>query len=99
MFSKFCCLTLKPECTNVCFWYVPKSLQHLDKTSQEYRDKCNKVAPHIKKRMMLEGTMMLSYQPLDEHPNFFRMVFCNQATREEDVIFLCDEIERLGNDL
>ncbi len=48
---------------------------------------------------MLEGTMMLSYQPLDEHPNFFRMVFCNQATREEDVIFLCDEIERLGNDL
>lgn len=88
-----------PQCTNVCFWYVPKSLQHLDKTSKEYSDKLHKVAPQIKKGMMLEGTMMLSYQPLDDHPNFFRMVFCNQATREEDVMFLCDEIERLGKDL
>lgn len=88
-----------PQCTNVCFWYIPKSLQHMDRSSQEYKDKLGSIAPQVKKQMMLDGSMMLSYQPLDDHPNFFRMVFCNQATRDQDVIFLVDEIERLAKDL
>lgn len=88
-----------PECTNVCFWYVPPSLQHLDRKSPEFMEKINAVAPKIKERMMLKGSMMIGYQPLDDKPNFFRMVFANQATKDEDVYFLCDEIERLGQDL
>jgi glutamate/tyrosine decarboxylase-like PLP-dependent enzyme len=88
-----------PECTNVCFWYVPKRLQSMDKSSKEYKDELHKIAPKIKAGMMLNGSMMMSYQPLDDKPNFFRMVFCNVASQFEDVYFLCDEIERLGKDL
>lgn len=93
-------LVLKdPECTNVCFWYIPNSLKNLDRNSDEYKQKLNKVAPKIKEAMMLNGSMMIGYQPLDEKPNFFRMVFANQGTREEDVYFLLDEIEKLGKSL
>jgi len=88
-----------PECTNVCFWYIPKSIQHMDRKSPEFKEKLHAVAPKIKARMMLNGSMMCSYQPLDDKCNFFRMVFCTQATREEDVLFLMDEIETLGKDL
>lgn len=88
-----------PECTNVCFWYIPKSMQDMDKNSEEYRTKLALIAPQIKNGMMKNGTMMIGYQPLDNYPNFFRMVFCNGATRDQDVIFLMDEIERLGKDL
>jgi len=88
-----------PQCTNVCFWYIPKSLQHLDRTSTEFKEKIHKIAPKIKAEMMLKGSMMMSYQPLDTKPNFFRMVFNNYGTRNEDVLFLLDEIERLGKDL
>jgi hypothetical protein len=42
---------------------------------------------------------MVSYQPLDEKPNFFRSVFSNNATQKEDVLFMIDEIENLGKDL
>lgn len=88
-----------PEFTNVCFWYVPTSIQNLENNSEEYNAKLNKVAPKIKERMMLKGSLMISYQPLDHHPNFFRMIFSNAASKEEDVYFLLDEIEELGKDL
>ena len=57
------------------------------------------MAPEIKKRMMLKGSLMVGYQPLDEHPNFFRAIISNAASKEEDIIFMLDEIERLGQDL
>ena len=49
--------------------------------------------------MMNEGTTMVSYQPLDDKPNFFRMIVSNAATKREDIDFLIKEIERLGHDL
>lgn len=57
------------------------------------------MAPEIKKRMMIEGSLMVGYQPLDENPNFFRAIVSNAATKEEDILFMLDEIERLGQDL
>jgi len=42
---------------------------------------------------------MVGYQPLDEYPNFFRAIISNAATKEEDILFMLDEIERLGRDL
>jgi glutamate decarboxylase len=33
----------KPEYTNVCFWYVPKSIQHLNRNSDEFKTKLNNV--------------------------------------------------------
>ena len=48
---------------------------------------------------MMAGTLMVSYQPLGKTPNFFRSIISNPATREEDVDFMLDEMERLGSDL
>jgi hypothetical protein len=33
----------EPECTNVCFWYLPPSLNGLDPESVEYKEKLHKV--------------------------------------------------------
>jgi hypothetical protein len=57
------------------------------------------IAPIIKERMMQNGNLMIGYQPLDEKPNFFRMIISNSATIQEDLDFVLDEIERLGKDL
>ncbi|TTU28031.1 Glutamate decarboxylase 2 [Bagarius yarrelli] len=58
-----------------------------------------KVAPTIKARMMEYGTTMVSYQPQGDKVNFFRMVISNPAATFEDIDFLIEEIERLGQDL
>ena len=61
-----------------------------------------KVAPKIKEKMMKQGTLMVAYQPLPSKglKNFFRMVFhCVPEPSKEDVVFVLDEIERLGKDL
>ena len=50
-------------------------------------------------RMMKAGSMMISYQPLGDLPNFFRSIISNQAQTEADVDFMLDELDRLGHDL
>ena len=35
-------LILEPECTNVCFWYIPPSLRNQEET-KEWWDKLGKV--------------------------------------------------------
>ena len=57
------------------------------------------VAPKIKAMMMECGNTMVGYQPLDDIPNFFRMVISNPASTTADIDFLVDEIERLGEEL
>ena len=58
-----------------------------------------KLAPKIKERMMNDGSMMISYHPLDDKPNFFRMVTANYESEAEDMDFVLNEIERFGSDL
>lgn len=89
----------QPEFTNICFWYIPPSLRTLDKTSPEYKERLNKVAPKIKERMMKEGSMMVTYQPQRDWPNFFRIVFQNSGLNHDDMLHLIEEFERLGMDL
>ncbi|XP_049779567.1 cysteine sulfinic acid decarboxylase [Schistocerca cancellata] len=88
----------EPECTNICFWYIPPSL-HGKENEADFKDKLHKVAPKIKERMMKEGTMMITYQPLNDHPNFFRLVLQNSALTHTDMDYFVEEIERLGKDL
>ena len=71
----------------------------MDRNSDEFKHKLNKIAPQIKKRMMIKGSLMVGYQPLDDKPNFFRAIVSNQASTEEDILFMLDEIENLGKDL
>ncbi|KAM7378677.1 hypothetical protein PAMP_004283 [Pampus punctatissimus] len=88
----------KPEHSNVCFWYIPPSLRSLSPGAD--RDaKLHQVAPLIKGRMMEKGSVLIGYQPLWAKVNFFRCVFSNPATQQEDIDFLLEEIARLGNDL
>ncbi|XP_060100269.1 glutamate decarboxylase 1-like isoform X1 [Heteronotia binoei] len=88
----------EPELTNVCFWYVPPSLQQIPK-GPEREQRLHQIAPKIKARMIEEGTAMVGYQPHGDNVNFFRMVFSNPATKKSDVDFLLEEIEWLGKDL
>ncbi|XP_078613588.1 cysteine sulfinic acid decarboxylase-like isoform X1 [Branchiostoma floridae x Branchiostoma japonicum] len=87
-----------PNCTNVCFWYIPPSLQGMAE-GPEFTKKLDQVAPVIKDRMTKNGNMMVQYQPLDGVPNFFRLVLANTETTRQDLDFFVEEIERLGADL
>jgi glutamate decarboxylase len=89
----------EPECTNVSFWYVPPSMRSLDNDSIEFAEKIHKVAPKIKERMMKTGSMMVTYQPLRNTPNFFRIVFQSSVLTEKDVVYFFDKIDELGRDL
>uniref|UniRef100_A0A4W5LEH6 Glutamate decarboxylase 2 n=1 Tax=Hucho hucho TaxID=62062 RepID=A0A4W5LEH6_9TELE len=88
----------KPQHTNVCFWYLPPGIRYLE-DKEEKKKRLHKVAPVIKARMMEYGTTMVSYQPQGDKVNFFRMVISNPAATFEDIDFLIEEIERLGQDL
>ncbi|KAK3083974.1 hypothetical protein FSP39_006153 [Pinctada imbricata] len=91
-------LLLEPECTNVCFYYIPPSLRHLERT-EEWWAKVSKVSPIIKERMMKNGSMLVGYQPDGEFVNFFRMVVSNLGSTLTDMEFVIDEIDRLGSDI
>lgn len=84
--------------TNICFWYIPKCIRGLEE-NYDWWAKLYTIAPTIKERMVLSGSMMVGYSPLPckNKGNFFRMTLaCFPPTREEDIDFLIDEIERLG---
>lgn len=87
-----------PECTNVCFWYVPLSMRSLNRCPEFYKQ-LHLVAPKIKERMIKKGSMMVTYQPLHDMPNFFRIVIQNSCLNELDMEYFLDEIESLGNSL
>ena len=42
---------------------------------------------------------MITYQPLREYPNFFRLVLQNSAVTKTDAEYFADTIEELGKDL
>uniref|UniRef100_A0A8C1I2U4 Cysteine sulfinic acid decarboxylase n=1 Tax=Cyprinus carpio carpio TaxID=630221 RepID=A0A8C1I2U4_CYPCA len=83
---------------NVCFWFIPPSLRRKE-NSADYQESLSKVAPVIKERMIKRGTMMVGYQPMDGHVNFFRMVVVSPQLTTKDMDFFLDEIEDLGKDL
>ena len=49
--------------------------------------------------MMDAGTLMISYQPLGDIPNFFRNIVSNPGVQYKDIDFLVGELDRLGHDL
>lgn len=57
-----------------------------------------RVAPIIKARMIEKGSVMVTYQPRPNLPNFFRMTLTT-PTSEEDMNWLLDEIDLLGSDI
>lgn len=88
----------KPECTNICFWYIPRSLRSMEEDGN-FKERLHEVAPKIKEKMIKEGSMMVTYQAQKGHPNFFRIVFQNSGLTKSDMAHLIEEFERLGEDI
>lgn len=92
----------KPEYTNICFWYFPPKMRSLYPITQPISlssgSRLSQVAPIIKARMIEKGSVMITYQPLGELPNFFRMTLTT-PTSEQDMDWILTEIEALGNDI
>lgn len=88
------------QSNNVCFWYLPKHMRSdVDSIDPE---ELHKVAPKLKGRFMERGTLMIGYNPLASKklPNFFRLVICcTPIPSKEDIDFVFEELERIGNDL
>lgn len=42
---------------------------------------------------------MINYQPLHEKPNFFRFVIQNSGVDIEDILYVFDEMENLGESM
>ncbi|XP_030571121.1 cysteine sulfinic acid decarboxylase [Drosophila novamexicana] len=91
------------EYSNVCFWYIPKSMRvQSSEETAEWWARLYTVAPKIKERMAFSGTLMIGYTPLSSRQlgNFFRMVFtCFPVLKTDELDVILDEIERLGDEL
>lgn len=59
------------------------------------------VAPQIKTKMVMEGTMMIGYSPLSSKGlvNFFRVIVENPLCDRAEMDFMIQEIDRLGRNL
>lgn len=87
------------ESNNICFWFTPPAMRNGKHLTKEM---LSKIAPEIKKRMMESSTLMISYQPLSTKglPNFFRLTLsCFPQSTKEDMDFVINEIERLGQNI
>ncbi|XP_052075938.1 glutamate decarboxylase 2-like [Mytilus californianus] len=80
---------------NICFWYIPSGIVITDE-HDEGKTHLNKVAPSLKALMMEKGTIMVTYQPLGDLPNFFRIAISNPEIQKEDLDFVLNEIEELA---
>jgi glutamate decarboxylase len=49
--------------------------------------------------MMQSGSLMVGYQPDDRRPNFFRSIISNGALKKEDIDYMLEELDNLGQDL
>lgn len=87
-----------PEYTNVSFWFIPPSLRGINENEDFWR-KLHFVAPAIKAKMQKSGSMLVAYQPVESKVNFFRMIIINPNVTHEDMEFVLDEIEKLGQNL
>ena len=66
------------------FRYVPERLRPKEFPqygTSDWMRELGKVTAEIKGKMMVEGTIMISYQPLGEYPNFFRSIISNQVKK------------------
>jgi len=87
-----------PECTNVCFWYIPPSLREQTE-DEDWWTKVSRVAPAIKAKMQTTGAMLIGYQPQEEFVNFWRMVVASPENTIQDMDHIIDTIIEFGEKL
>jgi glutamate/tyrosine decarboxylase-like PLP-dependent enzyme len=84
----------EPMGTNICFSYTPPCYRGREYSNEQK----NRVISEINLLMIEQGTMMIQKNPLDEFglPNFFRLTLKNERTTMDDMDYILDEIDRLG---
>jgi len=97
-------MVIDNQCTNVCFWYLPKSMRHINPhtASEEELKKLGAVAPKLKARLQAAGGAMIGFQPLPSKGivNFWRLVFAGADGLTEKIIDdMLESFETLGHDL
>jgi len=87
----------EPMATNICFAYTPPAFRGKDYT-WEQRVNVHKL---IFDRMLVDGVMLIQHNPLEEYnlPNFFRLTLKNEKSRIEDMDFILEKIDALGQDI
>jgi len=98
-------LLFEPECTQVCFFYLPKCIRGMPKSKG--RDEiCGQFVPMLRRRIQVAGSMLVNYNPLSESlpnfpfvPNHWRIVWANPEQTFKDALFVLDEMDRLGEDM
>jgi glutamate decarboxylase len=95
-------LLFEPECTQVCFFYLPKAIRGMPK-SKERDNLCGKFVRLLRRRVQISGSMLVNYNPLsasEPHfefvPDHWRIVFANPEQTKEDLDFVLTELDRLG---
>ena len=81
--------------------YIPPKLRGL-KEDEQWRTKLHTIAPIIKERMIMKGTLMIGYTPMTHKGlvNFFRMVVnCQPTPTHENMDYVIEQIEHYGEDL
>ncbi|XP_011693292.1 PREDICTED: cysteine sulfinic acid decarboxylase isoform X1 [Wasmannia auropunctata] len=87
------------QCCNICFWYIPKVMRN-QKETKDWWKRLYAVTAEIKKRLMLEGNLMISYMPLPQKNlgNFFRMVVnCQPPPTESSMNHVIKQIEKYAD--
>ena len=68
--------------------------------NEDFYERLAKVGPELKHRMLVEGTLMVGYSKVvGLKPNFLRMVCLNPNNTEADMIYILDEVQRLGDNI
>ena len=91
--------------THVCFWWVPPGLRGSmssgDPASmgEGARGRLHALAPRIKDAMQRSGEALIGYQPIDDLPNAWRMLFNNPDVTWDHAVAMAELIARLGASL
>ena len=85
----------EPDGCNTCFHYVPPALRDVE-PSDERSEELGELAVEIREQLHGEGRILINYAPLDGVP-VLRHVASNHRVTDEDLSFLLDEVERVGD--
>ena len=88
------------EGTNICFVYVPLKYRSIIKNSKEYYQKMSRLCVALKRYLMFKGKLCLSYNELKNSKSAFLVLgLHNSAVTREDIVYVLDQIEIVGEPL
>jgi glutamate/tyrosine decarboxylase-like PLP-dependent enzyme len=100
--SKYLYLVQEPDCLNVCFWYLPWTLDKKTLTREnilEHKDDIHRLTATIYSKILQAWEMMTMYTHTKWLPNFFRMVTTSNNITLEDLDFVVEHIETLWQEI